>query len=164
MERTVVHFLPLITTGVAAAFAVVLFRHWRSRPRATHLMWWTAGVVAFGVGTLAESLTTLFGWSEPLFRLWYIAGAFLGGYPLAQGSIYLLMNRRFADLSAIVVSSLIALGDLAADFDRSAPDRIVLMADVHGEFFSRSKAVALVQQATQSRRRHHTEPGHGPRP
>ena len=57
MERTLVHYLPLVTTGVAAGFAVVLFRHWRSKPQAKYLMWWTAGIVAFGLGTLAESLT-----------------------------------------------------------------------------------------------------------
>jgi hypothetical protein len=33
----------------------------------------------------------------------------LGGYPLAQGSIYLLMNRRFADRSAWVASTFIVL-------------------------------------------------------
>jgi len=38
-----------------------------------------------------------------------VAWAFLGGYPLAQGSIYLLMNRKFADRSAIVMSSFIAI-------------------------------------------------------
>ena len=97
MERTVVDYLPLLTTGVAAAFAVVLFRHWRSKPSAKYLMWWTVGVVMYGLGTLAESLTTLFGWSEPLFRLWYIAGALMGGVFLAQGVVYLLVSQKTAD-------------------------------------------------------------------
>lgn len=104
MERTLVHYLPLVTTGVAAAFAVALFRHWRSKPSAKYLAWWTAGIVAFGLGTLAESLTTIFGWSEPVFRLWYIAGALLGGVLLAQGVVYLLVSPKTADwLSRILL-------------------------------------------------------------
>lgn len=104
MERTLVHYLPLVTTAVAAGFAVVLFRHWRSKPGARYLMWWTAGIVAFGLGSLAESLTTIFGWSEPVFRLWYIAGALMGGVLLAQGVVYLLVSKKTADrLSRILV-------------------------------------------------------------
>ena len=97
MERTVVDFLPLVTTGVAAAFAVVLFRHWRSKPTAKYLMWWTIGVTTYGLGTFAESLTTVFGWSEPIFRLWYITGALMGGVFLAQGVVYLLVSPKTAD-------------------------------------------------------------------
>ncbi len=67
-------------------------------------------MATYGLGTLTESLTTLLGWQPLIFRTWYVAGAFLGGYPLAQGSIYLLMSRRFAHISAIVVSSIIAAG------------------------------------------------------
>jgi hypothetical protein len=35
------------------------------------------------VGTLTESLTTLLGWQEPIFRAWYVSGALLGAAPLA---------------------------------------------------------------------------------
>jgi hypothetical protein len=33
----------------------------------------------------------------------------LGGYPLAQGTIYLLMNKRFADISAVLCSAVIVV-------------------------------------------------------
>ena len=36
-----------------------------------------------------------------------LSGALLGGYPLAQGTIHLLMNKRFADISAVVCSTVI---------------------------------------------------------
>jgi glycine hydroxymethyltransferase len=74
------------------------------------LLWWAIGMITYGLGTLTESLTTLFGWQPFVFRVWYIVGAFLGGYPLAQGSIYLLMNRRFADWSARIVTTVIVIG------------------------------------------------------
>src|SRR5260370_792424 len=36
-----------------------------------------------------------------------IVGALLGGFPLVQGPIYLLMKKRFADISAVVCSAVI---------------------------------------------------------
>lgn len=99
-----VHFIPIVTTCVAAAFAVVLYRHWRARG-GMHLFWWTVGVLAYGAGTLTESATTLFGWHLAVFKLWYITGALLGGAPLAQGTVYLLLSKKTADrLTAALVS------------------------------------------------------------
>lgn len=66
-ERTIVHYLQLVTMGIAIAFAIVLFRHRTRKPEAKHLMWWTFGVAVYGLATLAESLTTGFGWNEPVF-------------------------------------------------------------------------------------------------
>ena len=52
-------------------------------------------MLTFSLGTLTESINAIFGWSEWNTKVWYIVGALLGGYPLAQGTIYLLMNKRF---------------------------------------------------------------------
>jgi hypothetical protein len=93
--RSAVHFVPLFTTVFALIFAVVLFRRWRERG-GTHLVWWGIGMLTYAAGTLTESLTTLLGWHEPVFRAWYITGALLGGMPLAQGSVYLHLSRRAA--------------------------------------------------------------------
>jgi hypothetical protein len=58
----------------------------------------------FGVGTLTEASATLFGWHEVIFRSWYISGALLGGAPLAQGTVYLLLSRQTANrLTAFLV-------------------------------------------------------------
>jgi hypothetical protein len=112
------HYLPLVSTGVAATFTVVLWRHWRRRPDARYLMWWTIGIALFGLGTLTEALTTLIGWHEPLFRSWYIAGALLGGAPLAQGTVYLLMKRRTADRLTVALLVYVAI---AATFVLTTP-------------------------------------------
>jgi hypothetical protein len=103
--------LPIVSTLVAFAFAAELLRR-HSRRGGPHLLWWGIGMATYGLGTFTESFTTLFGWNPIVFRLWYVAGAFLGGYPLAQGTIYLLMSRRFADLSARVVSTVIVLAGI----------------------------------------------------
>lgn len=133
MDRAAVDYLPLVTTAVAAAFAVVLFRHWRSRPSARYLMWWTLGVAVYGLGTLAEGLTTLFGWSEPVFRLWYITGALMGGIFLAQGVVYLLLSRRAADRLTVVVVAYLAVATtlvLIVPVDAAAADPYRLSGQV----------------------------------
>ncbi|MGD2044137.1 MAG: hypothetical protein PVJ28_10845 [Acidimicrobiia bacterium] len=109
MERHLVHYLPVATTIVAALFTSVLYRHWRRKPGARYLLWWMIGVALYGVGTLTEATTTIFGWSEPVFRSWYVAGALLGAAPLAQGTVYLLLPRRIADRLAIAVATYIAI-------------------------------------------------------
>ncbi len=104
-ERSLVHFLPILTTLVSIPFAIVLFQRYRDRG-GLHLLWWGIGVTMYGVGTLTESLTTLLGWDPLVFRLWYVSGALLGGAPLAQGTVYLLLSRRWADrLTAMLVAA-----------------------------------------------------------
>ena len=94
--RSFVHYLPIATTLVSVVFGAALYRRWREKPGARYLFWWFAGVVLFGVGTFTEALTTLAGWSLPTFKAWYIAGALLGGAPLAQGTVHLLVNPTTA--------------------------------------------------------------------
>lgn len=100
----VVHYLPIATTALAIPFAIALFRHYARKPDGLHLLWWAIGVTAYGIGTALESAVTLFGWSPFLFKSWYVAGALLGGAPLAQGTVYLLFSRRSAHvLTALLV-------------------------------------------------------------
>lgn len=100
-----VHYIPLVTTVVAVIFAPIVFRRWQEKRPAPHLWWWSLGIALYGVGTLTESLTTLFGWNEWVFRSWYVSGALLGGAPLAQGTAYLLLSRRKAHaFSAILLT------------------------------------------------------------
>jgi len=103
-----VAYIPIITTLFTVYFFSIIYKHWRQKPDALYLLWWTIGVVCYGIGTLVESLHTIYGWSPFLFKSWYIAGAFLGGVPLAQGTIYLLMKRKTANiLTAILVVVLV---------------------------------------------------------
>ncbi len=113
-----IRYLPIVTTAVAVAFTVVLHRHWKRAPEARFMLWWMIGVAMFGLGTLTEALTSLFGWHEPLFRMWYISGALLGGAPLAQGTVYLLVDRRWADRLAVALGVYIAV---AAAFVLTTP-------------------------------------------
>jgi hypothetical protein len=107
MSSSLVHFVPIVTTILTVPFAVEIFRRYRSHPDRVHLLWWAAGVAIYGVGTLTESITSLIGWREPVFRAWYISGALMGGAPLAQGTAYLLLPRRRAHaLTALLVTTI----------------------------------------------------------
>jgi hypothetical protein len=93
---TWVHYVPILTTILSALFAASLYRRYRVR-HAPHLWWWAFGITTYGLGTAIESSITLFGNTVALTKLWYIAGALLGGYPLAQGSLYLSWPRKLAN-------------------------------------------------------------------
>lgn len=103
-----VGYLPIASTIISFAFAARLYVRYRERG-GTHHVWWIIGMLTYGAGTLTESLTTLTGWHEPVFRAWYITGALLGGAPLAQGTVYLLMNRRTANRLTVVVASIVII-------------------------------------------------------
>jgi hypothetical protein len=102
---SVIHYVPILTSVISIIFAIALFKRWRQKPSATYLAWWTLGVFMYGVGTVTESLTTLFGWHEWIFRAWYISGALLGGAPLAQGTVYLLLSKKVADRLTVVLAT-----------------------------------------------------------
>ncbi|MGE0363950.1 MAG: hypothetical protein AB7H93_07700 [Vicinamibacterales bacterium] len=105
MSALPVHYIPLITTLLAIPFSLEIYRRYRAHPERLHLWWWAVGIATYGVGTLTESLTTLLGWSEPVFRAWYVSGALLGAAPLAQGTVYLLLSRKVAHaLTGVLVA------------------------------------------------------------
>ena len=108
-QTSLVHYLPILTTLIAAYFSVVIFRRYLSRRAENHLLWWSAGVCVYGLGTLAESWITLFGWNPVIFKFWYIVGALLGGAPLAQGTVWLLLRRSTARRLTIALVSVVVV-------------------------------------------------------
>jgi hypothetical protein len=108
-----ISFIPIGTTILSIIFFIEMCLHYYQRKKA-YLLWWTIGVATFGLGTFTESFNTLIGFQELNFRLWYIVGALLGGFPLAQGSAYLHMPKRFANISSFFFVALISIGAIAA--------------------------------------------------
>jgi len=96
MQPTLVHYIPVVTTLLAIPFALEIFGRWRRFPDRLHLLWWAIGIATYGAGTFTEAFTTLFGWNPVIFKAWYITGALLGGAPLAQGTVYLMLQRKAA--------------------------------------------------------------------
>jgi hypothetical protein len=110
-----VYYIPILTTLFSAFFLSRIVPHYLLK-RSPYLLWWTMGVLTFGLGTLTESINAIFGWSEWNTKIWYIFGALLGGYPLAQGTIYLLMKKRFANISAVLCSTVILIAAVCVLF------------------------------------------------
>ncbi len=107
-----IHYVPIATTVLCVAFGGVL-AHRFFKHGGTHLFWWGLGVACYGLGTALEATITLVGNSPELNKAWYIAGALLGGYPLAQGTVYLLLPRRRAHLlTAVTIPVIVVLSVL----------------------------------------------------
>lgn len=106
--KNFIEYIPVFTTLFSIYFFKEIWNHYQVKKTA-YLLWWSLGVLTFGLGTLAESINVLVGWSVANVRYWYIVGALLGGYPLAQGSVYLLMKKSFADRTSRAFVFLIVL-------------------------------------------------------
>lgn len=109
--QNLIEYIPILTTIFAVYFSFQIFNHYKRR-KTKYLLWWTLGVITFGLGTLAESINILIGWSEINLKYWYIVGALLGGFPLAQGTVYLLLKRKFADVSSAIFITIIILASI----------------------------------------------------
>jgi len=107
----IIEFVPIITTIFSVFFFSKIYSHYRFR-RTKYLLWWSVGVLTFGLGTSAESINAIFGWNELNLKYWYIVGALLGGFPLAQGTVYLLMNKKFADITSYIFVFLILIASV----------------------------------------------------
>ena len=121
----IINYIPIITTLLSLYFFIEIFNHYKNKKK-DYLLWWMIGVITFGLGTLSESLHTLFGYNEVNLRFWYIIGALLGGFPLAQGTVYLLFSKKFAKYSTyffiayITIASIFVIStpiNIPADFD-----------------------------------------------
>ena len=121
----IINYIPIITTLLSLYFFIEIFNHYKNKKK-DYLLWWMIGVITFGLGTLSESLHTLFGYNEVNLRFWYIIGALLGGFPLAQGTVYLLFSDKFAKYSTyffiayITIASVFVIStpiNIPADFD-----------------------------------------------
>lgn len=117
-----VHYIPIATTVISASFVITLLLRARKKKWAPHLMWWAIGIFFYGLGTAIESTITLSGNSEMINRVWYWAGAILGGYPLGVGSCYLLCSRKWANrltavslVFVIIASVLVFIGPMRVD-------------------------------------------------
>ncbi len=107
---SIAHYLPIISTLITIAFAATIFKRYQQRGyRGTHLLWWTFGVLTYGLGTFSESYITLFGLNEFILKFWYIVGALMGGAPLAQGTVWLMMKPRTAKILTIALIIAIAI-------------------------------------------------------
>ena len=106
--------LPALTAFLALLFGIALLDQWRERRRGFQLIW-GIGMVFFAVASGAEAVGALNGWSDPLYRTWYLTGAVWTAAWLGLGTAFLLGRTRFGYTYAVLV----LLGGLIAFFARS---------------------------------------------
>src|SRR5438552_7103116 len=102
--------LPAITSLLAFVFALALLDQWRERRHGFQLIW-AVGMLLYGIGSGSEALAAINGWSEAIYRSWYLAGAVLTPAWLGLGTAFLLARTRFGYTNAVLIlfSGVIAL-------------------------------------------------------
>ncbi|MDP9266652.1 MAG: hypothetical protein M3O91_11125 [Chloroflexota bacterium] len=130
--------LPLLTTVVAAVFAVFVLAQWIRKRRPYQLVW-GIGLLMFAVAAGAGFVARSSGVAEADYRVFYLFGAILNVAWLGLGTIFLLAPRRVADvaLAAVVLFSAVsafvvfstpvdvaAAGDTGKGF-QDAPPRVL---------------------------------------
>jgi len=86
--------LPAATSLIALLFALALLDQWVERRQPFQLIW-AAGMTFFGIASGCEAVAAAGGWSEPLYRTWYLAGAVWTAGWLGLGTAFLLGRTRF---------------------------------------------------------------------
>jgi hypothetical protein len=99
---TIAVLLPALTSVLALVFAAALFDQWRERRRGFQLIW-AAGMLFFAIASGSEAVGAAVGWSEPLYRIWYLTGAVFTAGWLGLGTAYLLGKTRFGYAYALLV-------------------------------------------------------------
>jgi hypothetical protein len=93
-------WLPGATSVLALVFAVALFDQWRERRQGFQLIW-AIGMAFFGIASGCEAIAAASGWSETLYRTWYLTGAVWTAGWLGLGTAFLLGRTRFGYTFAV---------------------------------------------------------------
>ncbi len=119
--------LPFATTTIMFVFAgLVLIRY--AQRRSMHLLMWGIGLALFAVGSFTEA-ASLFGFNDLIFRLWYLCGAVLTAAWIGQGTVYLLLRKRWGHVTLAILTALSLVATLimfntpldASRFDPARP-------------------------------------------
>ena len=86
--------LPFASSTLSLVFFVLLVDQWLERRRPYQAAW-AIGMLWYGLSAGTEWIGGAFGWSEPLYKLWYLIGAIWVAGWLGLGTVYLLGKTRF---------------------------------------------------------------------
>jgi hypothetical protein len=100
-------YISILSTILALVFTVVVFNRYRSRGR-FYLLLWAFGLLLYGIGTLSE-VVMIFTFSDFALRAWYLSGALLTAAWLGQGTIHLLVRRRYVAPTLTVILGVISV-------------------------------------------------------
>src|SRR3972149_12063046 len=101
-------FAPLLTTVISLFFTISVFRQYSKRKKIYQFIWGT-GLFIFSVTTLFEFISEIYGWTIPMYRVYYVLIASLVAI-LGLGTVYLFNRRAGRHLTvyfAVVIAALI---------------------------------------------------------
>src|SRR3990172_4769453 len=110
---------PLSATIVSLVFSIQVFRQYLQKQRPYQLVW-SAALLMFGIGALAETFATIGSWNELLVKVYYLFGGTLVVGYLGLGTLYVsgdfdaggrvaafLLGRRFNTLLSVTLTFLL---------------------------------------------------------
>ncbi|MBT3363356.1 MAG: hypothetical protein HN929_04015 [Chloroflexi bacterium] len=102
--------IPAITSIISLIFAIIVLDQYLVNKKAYQLVWFF-GLLLYFISTGCAFLIELNGLTEVKYLLWYICGATLVAAYLGMGTIYLLIQKRIANIImiALVVASITAI-------------------------------------------------------
>ena len=118
---------------LALRLAGMLVRRWRER-RDPQLAAWAAGLGAFAVASAALAWGAASGWSDSLFRVYYLFGGLLTASLLGVGSL-LLVGRRWAAPLGLLYTGLAVGVALAVPLTAPVTGESIPEAQAHLDFF-----------------------------
>jgi hypothetical protein len=87
-------WLPGLTSILALILSLALFDQWRVRRQPFQIIW-ALGMLFYGIASGCEAIGGASGWSEPLYKTWYLTGALWTAGWLGLGTAFLLGRTRF---------------------------------------------------------------------
>ena len=100
--------MPTAAMVIGFALAIVILNHYAAAPaRRLHELVWGLSFLLFGAGAAFELAADLWGWNEPLARLYYLSGAILAVALLGIGELVLLAPRWWRAI--LIVAALFSL-------------------------------------------------------
>ncbi len=142
--------LPFGSSALSFAFAALVADQWWRRRQPYQLVW-TIGLLWYGISAGTEFLGSAFGWSEPLYRAWYLIGAFGVAAYLGLGTVFLLNRTRFG---YVVAFSVFAGGlfSILSGLARARDGDPAATATVAGVVVAASAAALIIALVTRYRR------------
>jgi hypothetical protein len=122
--------LPFASSVLSFLFAALLVDQWRERRRPYQAVW-AIGMLWYGVSAGTEWIGGAFGWSETLYKAWYLIGAVWVAGWLGLGTVYLLAKTRFGfafALSLFLAGLFTYLTQARYDYTDSGPAPIIYFA------------------------------------
>lgn len=123
--------LPLASSLVMFVFTAYVLRRYYAR-RKLYFLFWGLGLAMFAIASFSEVFLAV-KWNRWVFFSWYLFGAILTAAWIGQGTVFLLVRKRRAQILAgiLIAASIVALIML-----------LRVMPDLDESFFTTSEPVS----------------------